>query len=227
MKLTVLTTAALSLLAVPAAAFVARPGVLARAPYPKSSISKGQRIVHRAPLATTPRSTAAASGAAPHKPPPTSSLVAGLAFTTAWADIVSMRRYSTYATMLTGSFIGQSKSLALGGYAEMAFFLSVILSYGAGASAFRFIDAKRQGKSNMSRIIALPVLVLLVLADAVSWRDPACRCGALLAAPAFALVNVLSLESASTIRYACCCSSSAVYRAAGPNAFFAFHLAAT
>ena len=117
-------------------------------------------------------------------------LVFFLAFNAGLADLVLVRTYGCYATMVTGTTVEGVAAAAGARWADAAFFGGAIASYLSGVGAFRILDERFGRGRKANRVLAPAVLLLFVGADAFA---PA-RLGVLWCAAGFGLVNALSLD---------------------------------
>ena len=117
-------------------------------------------------------------------------LVFLLAFNAGLADLVLVRTYGCYATMMTGTTVEGVAAAAGARWADAAFFGGAIASYLSGVGAFRILDERFGRGRKANRVLAPAVLLLFVGADAFG---PA-RLGVLWCAAGFGLVNALSLD---------------------------------
>ena len=156
---------------------VARPAVIAG---PPERWSWSGPVVQPAPAAPALAETKGAQ----------KRLVFLLAFNAGLADLVLVRTYGCYATMVTGTTVEGVAAAAGARWADAAFFGGAIASYLSGVGAFRILDERFGRGRKANRVLAPAVLLLFVGADAFG---PA-RLGVLWCAAGFGLVNALSLD---------------------------------
>ena len=121
-----------------------------------------------------------------------------MAFLSGWADVLSIRRYGCYASMMTGPVINTALAASSQRYGDALFFTSMLMSYISGSCAYRFLEVRRGGK-DMPQAISPLILLLFLGNEALTWRHPLSRLPGLLIAVGFGLLNTLSLGVMATI----------------------------
>ncbi|KAL7489615.1 hypothetical protein ACHAW6_015289 [Cyclotella cf. meneghiniana] len=121
-------------------------------------------------------------------------LAALFAFLTGWADYLLFVKYKFFSTMMTGNSMWMAAALVESRFRDVAFYVTVIISYIAGVATFR--RAELEWRENaLNGFLAPIVCAFLVWSDVLTWRDSTCRwIPALLLSYAWGIINSVGSE---------------------------------
>ncbi|KAL3796649.1 hypothetical protein HJC23_009949 [Cyclotella cryptica] len=120
------------------------------------------------------------------------------AFLTGWADYLLFIKYRFFSTMMTGNSMWMAAALVESRFRDVAFYITVIVSYIAGVATFRRAELEFREKA-LNGFLAPIVSAFLIWSDVLTWRDNTCRwIPALLLSFAWGIIN-----SDPNIQHAC------------------------
>lgn len=126
-------------------------------------------------------------------------LTAALAFLAGWGDVVCFRRYGCYAIMMTGNTLAAASAAAMLRWADFTFYVSLLLSYVAGAALIRLVNVKSEASSTASTVLPMAIFCFFSIAEVLGFCFGSSRWRALPLAVGSGLVNAISAEETGTI----------------------------
>ena len=182
-------------------------------PFGPSALLQGGTKYYSTSAASEPEPAAVATAAAPGMtalPAPDSPsmrLVAGFAFNAGWTNIVVLKKYGAFPTMMTGNAMKMTGAAVACRWGDVAYFATIIMGYVVGAAAYRItvavaaaMSTTRKRKMTAPRALAPVVLVLFTLCDVLAPGEATRRTIAVpLLAVAFGMINGVCFFTQQTI----------------------------
>jgi uncharacterized membrane protein YoaK (UPF0700 family) len=121
--------------------------------------------------------------------------LAGLAFLSGWADVMTWKKFGVYANMMTGCTINLARALVTQQLEGVSFFASMIVAYTIAWTLFSMIILKYPERFSSPSRAAVPlILPCFIAADAFVIGFPDSRFPALFLSIGFAALNAVSLK---------------------------------
>lgn len=133
-------------------------------------------------------------------------LIVGFAAAAGFADVVLLKKYGAFPTMMTGNMLKMTDAALAQRWADVTYFASAVVAYIGGAATYRRATATgvrtslTEPLSTTPRQLAPPVLALFVLADVLTHACSAQRRWCMLPlASGFGIINGVSIGNQRTI----------------------------
>ena len=121
-----------------------------------------------------------------------------MAFMTGWADLLFIKKYNFFATMMTGNSMKMALALVEGRLVDTFFFLYVITSYILGVGAFRRAELSYKDKA-LNGLFAPIVVGCFMCSDYLSYIGASKFIPGILLSFAWGIVNSVGSEVCGTL----------------------------
>ena len=121
-----------------------------------------------------------------------------MAFMTGWADLLFIKKYNFFATMMTGNSMKMALALVEGRLVDTFFFLSVITSYIIGVGTFRRAELSYKDKA-LNGLFAPIIVGCFMCSDYLSYIGASKFIPGILLSFAWGIVNSVGSEVCGTL----------------------------
>lgn len=121
-----------------------------------------------------------------------------MAFMTGWADLLFIKKYNFFATMMTGNSMKMANAFVDGRITDSLFFLSIIISYIVGVGTFRRAELSYKDKA-INGLFAPIVVACFICSDYLSWIGASKFIPGVLLSFAWGIINSVGSEVTGTL----------------------------